>query len=221
MYVVTTCCTDWLADLPNTASTFVLGNLVMFCLLVLNDTTMERCLVSLFIITLYFRHFWTVINKNEHSCSEDIILLSLCKIRQSLMVLFITHQMFLSKSKCWYSNNCLHFSKCAVPLHMHQCCLKLGWETKNRWIIVLSFCEEKVWSWVWDEEWIIGTREDWASSFEANSPACSPTGAKYVQGHGTHVSVVLNPTHECCCQCKAFEADFIYWKWHLRLSMVT
>ncbi len=24
--------------------------------------------------------------------------------------------MFLSKSKCWYSNNCLHFLKCAVPL---------------------------------------------------------------------------------------------------------
>jgi hypothetical protein len=22
----------------------------------------------------------------------------------------------LSKSKCWYSNNCLHFSKRAVPL---------------------------------------------------------------------------------------------------------
>ncbi len=25
------------------------------------------------------------------------------------------HQMSLSKSKCWYSNNCLHFLKCAVP----------------------------------------------------------------------------------------------------------
>jgi hypothetical protein len=24
--------------------------------------------------------------------------------------------MSLSKSKCWYSNNCLHFLKCAVPL---------------------------------------------------------------------------------------------------------
>ena len=24
--------------------------------------------------------------------------------------------MFLSKSKFWYSNNCLHFVKCAVPL---------------------------------------------------------------------------------------------------------
>ncbi len=23
--------------------------------------------------------------------------------------------MSLSKSKCWYSNDCLHFSKCAVP----------------------------------------------------------------------------------------------------------
>jgi hypothetical protein len=26
------------------------------------------------------------------------------------------HQMSLSKSKCWYSNNCLHFLKRAVPL---------------------------------------------------------------------------------------------------------
>jgi hypothetical protein len=26
------------------------------------------------------------------------------------------HQMSLSKSKCWYSNNCLHFVKRAVPL---------------------------------------------------------------------------------------------------------
>jgi hypothetical protein len=26
------------------------------------------------------------------------------------------HQVSLSKSKCWYSNNCLHFLKCAVPL---------------------------------------------------------------------------------------------------------
>ncbi len=25
--------------------------------------------------------------------------------------------MSLSKSKCWYSNNCLHFLKCAVPLY--------------------------------------------------------------------------------------------------------
>ncbi len=24
--------------------------------------------------------------------------------------------MSLSKSKCWYSNNCLHFLKCAVPI---------------------------------------------------------------------------------------------------------
>jgi len=24
--------------------------------------------------------------------------------------------MSLSKSKCWFSNNCLHFLKCAVPL---------------------------------------------------------------------------------------------------------
>jgi len=27
-------------------------------------------------------------------------------------------QMSLSKSKCWYSNNCLHFVRRAVPLHV-------------------------------------------------------------------------------------------------------
>jgi hypothetical protein len=27
------------------------------------------------------------------------------------------YQMSLSKSKCWYSNNCLHFLKCGVPFH--------------------------------------------------------------------------------------------------------
>ncbi len=26
--------------------------------------------------------------------------------------------MSLSKSKCWCSNDCLHFLKCAVPLYM-------------------------------------------------------------------------------------------------------
>ena len=33
------------------------------------------------------------------------------------------HQMSLSKSKCWYSNNCLHFSKRTVPLR----------DTKKQW----------------------------------------------------------------------------------------
>ncbi len=33
------------------------------------------------------------------------------------------HQMSLSKSKCWYSNNCLHFIMCALPLHtQHNIC---------------------------------------------------------------------------------------------------
>jgi hypothetical protein len=26
--------------------------------------------------------------------------------------------MYLSKSKCWYSNNCLHFLKRAVPINL-------------------------------------------------------------------------------------------------------
>jgi hypothetical protein len=28
----------------------------------------------------------------------------------------LDHQMSLNKSKCWYSNNCLHFLKRTVPL---------------------------------------------------------------------------------------------------------
>jgi len=38
--------------------------------------------------------------------------------------------MFLSKSKCWYSNDCLHFLKCADPLFEYQHLLLLkdiGW----------------------------------------------------------------------------------------------
>ncbi len=30
------------------------------------------------------------------------------------------YQMSLSKSKCLYSNNCLHFSKCVVPFHGYR-----------------------------------------------------------------------------------------------------
>ncbi len=41
-----------------------------------------------------------------------------CKNEQHLnMDQNFDHKMSLSKSKCWYSNNCLHFIKCAVPFH--------------------------------------------------------------------------------------------------------
>ncbi len=33
------------------------------------------------------------------------------------------HQMSQSKSKCWYSNNCLHFLKCVAPLVGWLVCL--------------------------------------------------------------------------------------------------
>jgi hypothetical protein len=33
-----------------------------------------------------------------------------------IICLIYRPQMFLSKSKCWYSSNCLHCLKCAVPL---------------------------------------------------------------------------------------------------------
>jgi hypothetical protein len=37
----------------------------------------------------------------------------------------VYHQMYLSKSKCWYSNNCLHFLKFAVPLYTNYQSLQL------------------------------------------------------------------------------------------------
>jgi hypothetical protein len=36
------------------------------------------------------------------------------------MDLNFDHQMSLSKSKCMYSNNCLHFLNCAVPLDQYE-----------------------------------------------------------------------------------------------------
>jgi hypothetical protein len=38
--------------------------------------------------------------------------------------------MSLNKSKCWYSNNCLHFLKCAVPLAFF--CSKIIYETDHK-----------------------------------------------------------------------------------------
>ncbi len=35
--------------------------------------------------------------------------------------------MSLSKSKCWYSNNCLHFLKCAIPFSA------MGKNSMQRW----------------------------------------------------------------------------------------
>ncbi len=46
---------------------------------------------------------------NEHWCWNN---------EQNLNIdLNLDHQMSLSKSKCWYSNKCIHFLKRAVPLH--------------------------------------------------------------------------------------------------------
>ncbi len=41
------------------------------------------------------------------------------------------HQMSLSKSKCWYSNSCLHFLRRAVPLHEinNYSCLAASYNT--------------------------------------------------------------------------------------------
>ncbi len=39
------------------------------------------------------------------------------------------HQMSLSKSKCLYSNNCLCFLKCAVPLRLNWCLCQITHHT--------------------------------------------------------------------------------------------
>ncbi len=51
------------------------------------------------------------------SCHRCLINTGVEKMN-SIQIYFITltHQMSLSKSKFVYSNNCLHFSKCIVPL---------------------------------------------------------------------------------------------------------
>ncbi len=44
----------------------------------------------------------------------------------------LDHKMSRSKSKCWYSNNCLHFFECAVPLgHFYFCHTAQGGQGKN------------------------------------------------------------------------------------------
>jgi hypothetical protein len=42
--------------------------------------------------------------------------------------------MSLSKSKCWYSNNCLLFLKCAVPLNLNVIYSVLGDEQWGSWL---------------------------------------------------------------------------------------
>jgi hypothetical protein len=51
------------------------------------------------------------------SCHRFLINTGVEKNEQHLnMDSNFDHQMSLSKSKCWYSNKCLDFLKCAVPL---------------------------------------------------------------------------------------------------------
>jgi len=54
-------------------------------------------------------------NTGVLSCHRFLINPGVEKVNIN-MDLNYDHQMSLSKSKCWYSNNCLHFLKCAVPL---------------------------------------------------------------------------------------------------------
>jgi hypothetical protein len=48
------------------------------------------------------------------------------------------HQISLSKSKCWYSNNCLHLLKQAVPLLNSTWCVPVAQGQKTRLITVRS-----------------------------------------------------------------------------------
>ncbi len=58
--------------------------------------------------------------------------------------------MSLSKSKCWYTNNCLHFLKCAVPLKhrlsdcLHNCLF---------WLFLLNFYPAFAMFWNLGSKW--------------------------------------------------------------------
>jgi hypothetical protein len=64
--------------------------------------------------------------------------------------------MSLSKSICWYSNNCLHFLKCAVPLvEIYQ----LG-ELKVIGINMYKNCKKLIWPiWIIDYKKIVELNE--------------------------------------------------------------
>jgi hypothetical protein len=54
------------------------------------------------------------------------------KNKQQLNIYYnFNHQMSLSKSKIWYSNNFLHFSKRAVPLDLIKHVKMLAWIQPN------------------------------------------------------------------------------------------
>ena len=59
------------------------------------------------------------------------------------------HHMSLSKNKCWYSNNCLHFLNCAVPMNFkflfftrRRCYTR--WRRRRRSRLVLDDLSEHV-----------------------------------------------------------------------------
>jgi hypothetical protein len=53
------------------------------------------------------------------NCHRCRVYTGVEKMKQHLNIdLNFDHQMSLSKSKCWCSNNCLHFLKRAVPLNI-------------------------------------------------------------------------------------------------------
>jgi hypothetical protein len=50
------------------------------------------------------------------SCRKCIINNDAVKMNNIYIDYNFDHQMSLSMSKCWYSNNCLYFLRCSVPL---------------------------------------------------------------------------------------------------------
>jgi hypothetical protein len=71
----------------------------------------------LFYFLVTFIDIITMKESNCPSCHRDLIKPGVEKNEQHLNIDYnFDQQMSLSKSKCWYWNNCLHFLKRSVPL---------------------------------------------------------------------------------------------------------
>ncbi len=79
------------------------------------------------------------------------------KNKQQIVINYnFNHQMSLSKSKFWYSNNCLHFSKWAVPLDFEslakielECCYRIANE------LIQGILKGEVSLYCWPPVWLV------------------------------------------------------------------
>jgi hypothetical protein len=127
--------------------------------------------------------------------------------------------MSLSKSKCWYSNNCLHFLKRAVPLsHLNfNCethyCFCLG---KNRQVLVKAestfFIKNKILNWTKDKVgflWLCHILTNFRlikGNFEWPSPTNNIDQVSFLQNFFFHLSLFKwkNKTECLFWACKSF-----------------